>query len=84
MEGPKNKRKKTLASQGSPPQKRGKTNTYSSMKEPKKKEIKEETLSHPSSKQASETLNFLSPTSSSQRSKTFSCIPQFYTTIWKL
>jgi hypothetical protein len=37
MEGPKNKRKKTLASQGSPPQKRGKTNTYSSMKEPKKK-----------------------------------------------
>jgi len=80
MEGPKNKRKKTLDPQGSPAKKRGKTNLPLN-EGAQKTEIKEETLSHPSSKQASETLNFLSPTSSSQRSKTFSSIPQFSKTI---
>jgi hypothetical protein len=83
MEGPKNKRKKTLAPQGSPP-KKGENKHLPLNEGAHKKEIKEETLSHPSSKQASETLNFLSPTSSSQRSKTFSSIPQFSKTIWKL
>jgi len=63
------------------PPKKGKNKHLPLNEGAQKTEIKEETLSHPSSKQAPETLNFLSPTSSSQRSKTFSSIPQFSKTI---